>query len=78
MVAEVFIQGVDPDGFGRQLGFVLDIELSSALCLTEVNPVRGFVAGSTEARDFYECLGQHGAIAISVLPVVGQDASRHC
>ena len=77
MVAEVFVQGVNPNGFGRQLGFVHDVELTSALCYTEADPVRGFVAGSAEARDFHECLGHHRTIPISVLPVAGQNAGRH-
>lgn len=77
LTAEVPDEGMEPDGLFRELRLVLDIELAPALGLTEVDPVRRLVAGSTKARGLDEGLDQDRMISVALLPVVSEPPSRH-
>ena len=56
---------------------MVDIELSSPRGLAEETPVCGTVAGSTEAGSLDEGLQQDGAVAVLLLPVLGDPTHDH-
>ena len=53
--AKILDEGLDPDCLLWKQGFV-STQLSSPFGFTETGPIRGLVAGSTEAGDFDKSL----------------------
>ena len=47
------------------------VEFSASLGLSDVDPVGGSIAGTTEAVLFDKCLTEYWAIAIAALPMAG-------
>jgi len=74
---EPLFEWEEPDVLDGQWGLVVCIELASTLCLTDVSPVGGAVAGSGESLTFDEGLQEDGAVAIANCPIVLYAASRH-
>ena len=53
---------------------VVAVEFAASLGGSDVDPVRGPVAGPGEAFGVDEGFGEHGGVAVGVLPVGGQAA----
>ena len=48
----------------------MDIELSAALSLAQIEPVSGFIAGALKALGFHKGFNQDRTVTIEVVPVV--------
>ena len=67
---EVFDEGIDPDGFCRQVGRVMDIQFAPTLSFSKMYPVCRLVASPLEAGDLYKGFSQHRTVPIAPLPVL--------
>ena len=75
--SEVASERMDPDGLLRQPRRVVHIQLTSALRVTEIDPVGRLVAGTAEARRLHEGLQQNRTVAVALLPVIDKPAAGH-
>ena len=70
--AEVAHEWINPNTFDR-FGIAMErVELAATLGVTEILPVGGFVACSSEARLLDEGFKQDGAIGVASVPVFDQ------
>ena len=67
---EVFDEGIDPDGFCRQVGRVMDIQFAPTLSFSKMYPVCRLVASPLKARYLHKGFSQNRAVPIALLPVL--------
>ena len=77
MLSEIFCERIEPDVLGRYLSCMADIELASALGLSDVNPVGSSIACPGKSSTFDEALHEDRAVTIARLPIFRQAAYRH-
>jgi hypothetical protein len=65
------IEWIDPDGFDRQQGLVVNIKLSAAGGLSEAAPVGSLVSGAAKALLLDEGFEQERPVTVLELPVGG-------
>ena len=73
-------QRINPDALDGLCVAMEGVELATSLCVTEVLPVGGFVAGAGEAGFLNEGFQQDRTICVASVPVLGQasaDQSEH-
>jgi len=76
-LAEVFGEGVDPDGFLGEQVLIVDIEFAAAFCDPQEGPVCGLIAGSEKSWLLDEGLKEDRSVAVTRLPVVRKPSGCH-